>query len=108
MNQCKHGQLERVCEMCESAATIEALQLRIAHLTDALYRIAVHGDDTAPETMRRTAKQALSAEGDQQWLREKQADIAVSIKADLNRYKDDVSDEAIAIVDGYTTYFRKL
>ena len=44
---------------------IEAMQLRVARLGDALYRIAVHGDDTAPETMRRTAKQALSAEDDQ-------------------------------------------
>jgi len=61
-------------ELFAATATIESLNLRVAWLVDALKAIE-HGDDTAPETMRWAATDALSSESDNQWLREKQAEL---------------------------------
>ena len=70
-------------EYDKQTATIEALQLRIARLVDALNSISATTGEYLLFTAKSTdlskeyhkARKSLSAEGDQQWLREKQAEL---------------------------------
>ena len=82
--QMEVAKLRKQLAELDAQATIEALNLRVARLVDALKEVADYSRQEGSVLTEEECDEIdsiLSAEGDQQWLREKQAEAVLRASA---------------------------